>query len=389
MIAAGCASVSNPQGWAPPTLVDETLYVSIEPGRMAALDAESLAVQWVFPPDTDEGNKLDLEGIYGAPVLHDGVIYFGANDGNVYALDAAEGFLIWPFETGDAIVNSLALKDGTLFAGSTDGVLYAINAASGDETDRFDTGSSIWGSPVVVEDVIYLPTMDGDLLALRADTLDPVEGFSFKTDAGLLMDPALANDNMLLVGGIDSTIYALNPGTGAELWSFGGGNWFWGRPLVTDNTAYVADMDGNVFALDLSDGAPLWPQPFTADDAVRSGPLLAGDTLVIVDSGGNAFGLNPEDGKPQWGPTLLGKTVLSDPLLLAQTIAPADTATPSSPDSGSPTPAPASPTPSPSPAAENGGREVVLIVAEGGDLCTIDPVDGSPVGALLCAEVPA
>jgi hypothetical protein len=30
----------------------------------------------------------------------------------------------------------------------------------------------------------------------------------------------------------------------------------------------------------------------------------------------------------------------------------------------------------------------LLIVAQGGDLCRIDPADGSPVGAVPCAEVP-
>jgi hypothetical protein len=30
----------------------------------------------------------------------------------------------------------------------------------------------------------------------------------------------------------------------------------------------------------------------------------------------------------------------------------------------------------------------VLIVAQGGDLCRIDPADGSPARAVLCAEVP-
>ena len=43
-------------------LGDETLYASIEPGKMAALDPDDLSVRWVFPPDTDEGNSLKLEG---------------------------------------------------------------------------------------------------------------------------------------------------------------------------------------------------------------------------------------------------------------------------------------------------------------------------------------
>ena len=391
VLAAGCASVANPDGWAPPTLVDDTLYVSIEPGRMAALDPEDLSVKWVFPPDTDEGNKLDLEGIYAAPVVDDDTIYFGAYDGNVYALNADDGTALWRFETGDPVTGALALKDGRLYAGSNDGRLYALDIASctnvcppRDQVPSFDTGSSIWASLLLVDDVIYVAAMDGRLHALHAVTLEPASGFSFKTDAGLLMDPTLADDDTLLVGGIDSKLYALDPKTGDEKWSFEGGNWFWGRPWVDGDTAFIADLDGNVYAVALAGGEPLWPKPFNADAAVRSAPLLAGDTLVIVGRDGKTYGLNPDDGTRQWGPTLLGKSVLSNPFLLARTISPSVTTGPS--------PSPAAASPSATPGATAGGmavgETVVLIVAQGGDLCTIDPADGSPAGALICAEVP-
>ena len=91
ILGAACAGVSKPEGWAGPTLADDTLYASVEPGKIAALDTDDLSVKWVFPPDTDEGNRLDLEGVYGAPVVADSVVYFGAYDGNVYALDAEAG----------------------------------------------------------------------------------------------------------------------------------------------------------------------------------------------------------------------------------------------------------------------------------------------------------
>src|SRR5207244_2842758 len=176
-------------------------------------------------------------------------------------------------------------------------------------------------------------------------------------------------------GGIDHQLYALGPRTGKRRWSqpLEGGNWFWTKPLVKDGTAYVADLDGNVYGVDLKDGRRLWS--FQASDSVRAAPLLAGGTLVVVDRSGNAYGLKPEDGSRQWGPTLLGKTVLSDPFLLQAT-------------SASPSPA-ASESPAPSPGATGGaGAAEVLIVAQGGDICRLDPVDGSPTGAALCAQVP-
>jgi len=369
LLAAGCQQVASPQGWAAPRIADGNLYASIERGKLAALDPDDLSVLWVFPPSTDEGKKLKLEGIYAAPIVDGDTVYFGAYDDNIYALDAANGAPIWRFKTNDPVIGALTLADGTIFAGSTDGRLYAIdtskctNDCPPSAARTFDTGSSIWSSPLLVEDVIYVPAMDGRLHALNAGTLEPVSGFSFKVDAGLVMDPTLANDDTLLIGGLDSTLYAIDPATGDENWSFEGGNWFWGRPLVDGNTIYIADLDGNVNALNLTKGEPLWSDAFHAEAAVRSAPLLARDTLVIVDRDGNAYGLNPEDGTRQWGPTLLGKTVLSDPLLLERTTAP-------------------------SPTSDAETASEVLIVAQGGDVCRLDPADGSPVAALLCIEVP-
>jgi outer membrane protein assembly factor BamB len=444
LLAAACGRIASPQGWAGPTLSDDgkTIYATIERGKIAALDANmapeigaqcddakdndgdgavnegcpkagqkseegaqcmndtnddqnngapddnlvndgcpATIVRWIFPPDTDEGKKLKLEGIYGVPIRVGDFVYFGAYDGNVYALNAADGSARWRFETDDAIVSSLATKDGTLFATSTDGRLYAIDAATGIERGRFETGSSIWASPVLVGDVVYVAAMDGKLHALDAGTLTPVSGFSFKTDAGLLMEPTLANNDTLLVGGIDHKLYALDPKTGKQRWSqpFAGGNWFWAKPLVKGDTAYVADLDGNVYAVNLKDGTPRWSKPFQAGDSVRAAPLLADGMLVIVDRSGNAYGLKPDDGSRQWGPTLLGKTVLSDPFLLQPA-----SASPSPTAAESPGPADgASPVASPSPT----GAAEVLIVAQGGDLCRLDPADGSPTGAVLCAGV--
>ena len=397
ILGPACAGVSKPEGWAGPTLADDTLYASVEPGKIAALDPDDLAVKWVFPPDTEEGKRLDLEGVYGAPVVSAGVVYVGAYDGNVYALDAESGAPLWRFETQDPIVSSLSVKDDTLYFGSTDGFFYAIDTtactntcpASGVRT--FDTGDSIWASPLVIDDVIYVPAMSGRLYALDPGTLEEVEGFRFETAAGLTMDPTLANDDTLLVGGIDKELFALDPVSGDQLWNepFKGGNWFWGKPLVDGDTIFVADLDGNVHAVGLSGGQPQWASPFKTEAAVRAAPVLAGDKLVVVDRHGNVYALDPVDGALKWGPTLLGKTVLSDPFLLER---------PSLLDGGDLTlPSPVSPeatatipaSPSPTAEASPDGRVMeLLIVAQGGDVCRIDPVDGTPVGALLCAEVP-
>ena len=48
-------------------------------------------VKWTFPT----GDR-----VVSSPVLHDGVVYVGSDDGHVYAIDAASGRQRWMFKTG-------------------------------------------------------------------------------------------------------------------------------------------------------------------------------------------------------------------------------------------------------------------------------------------------
>ena len=91
------------------------------------------------------------------------------------------------------------------------------------------------------------------------------------------MDPTLANEETLLVGGLDKELFALDPATGEQLWSepFKGGNWFWGTPLVDGDTAYVADLDGNVTPWGSATAAAKWASPSRRMPRVRAAPFLS------------------------------------------------------------------------------------------------------------------
>ncbi|NIV37366.1 MAG: PQQ-binding-like beta-propeller repeat protein, partial [Anaerolineae bacterium] len=78
-------------------------------GELAAVDVQDSTgeVLWSFPPNDQkhpDGSKIDPEAIYGTPVVADGIVYFGAYDGWVYALDLVatepKDRILWEFETG-------------------------------------------------------------------------------------------------------------------------------------------------------------------------------------------------------------------------------------------------------------------------------------------------
>jgi eukaryotic-like serine/threonine-protein kinase len=79
-------------------------------------------VKWKFPT----GDR-----VISSPVFKDNVIYFGGDDGNVYAVDAENGRQIWKRATNGPAPSTPAIADGTLYIGSYDGKFYALDARTG------------------------------------------------------------------------------------------------------------------------------------------------------------------------------------------------------------------------------------------------------------------
>ncbi len=64
---------------------------------------------WKFPT----GDR-----VISSAVFKDNVIYFGGDDGNVYAVDAATGRQIWKRATNGPVPATPAIADGTVYVGS-------------------------------------------------------------------------------------------------------------------------------------------------------------------------------------------------------------------------------------------------------------------------------
>jgi len=342
LVASGCASVAKPDGWAPAAATGGTLYLSVDSGELAAVDAETFDRLWVFP-DGDEAacgdedpQKRDLDGLYAAPLVAGGLLYFGAWDGNVYALDAETGDCQWDYETDDPIIGGLTLNQDRIFVASTDGTLYALDPVTGDEIARTHAGD-VWSRPLISGGVLYVGTMDGAIKAFDPETLEQTWDEPFDINAGLLTDPT-PSDGSILAGGIGETLYAINAETGEEQWSFGASSWFWGTLLVSEGIVYATNLDGTVYAVDLETGERVWQ--YATEAPVRAGAVFAGGVIIAVDDKGNIYGLDPETGAEAWNPQSADTKVLADPYVLSD--------------------------------------GMVVVVARNGDVFLVDPEDGIP-----------
>ena len=106
--------------------------------------------------------------IWSAPVIRNGVVYFGSHDHSVYAVELATGALQWRFATGGAVVASPLLYKDMVVVGSFDKKLYAIDAENGNERWRFEGSHWFWAGAVASKSAIFAPSMDGNVYALDA-----------------------------------------------------------------------------------------------------------------------------------------------------------------------------------------------------------------------------
>src|SRR5690242_10016132 len=88
VVAAGCAKVANTSGWARPEVANQLMYLTLDKGKLTAVDpANGFNKKWTFPATEEfscgggESKKYTLEGIYGEPSSDADNVYFATYDG--------------------------------------------------------------------------------------------------------------------------------------------------------------------------------------------------------------------------------------------------------------------------------------------------------------------
>lgn len=119
--------------------------------------APPLALKWKLPLQLNGSEATS----FNPPIVYDDTIYFGANDGNFYALDVKSGYMRWIFKT-HAPINSVPYADDqTVYFGSNDGRVYAVERNSGKKLWSFQTASTVQSLVVRYKDLIMF-TSDRD-----------------------------------------------------------------------------------------------------------------------------------------------------------------------------------------------------------------------------------
>jgi outer membrane protein assembly factor BamB len=101
------------------------------------------------------------------------VVYFGSNDGKIYALNAATGAFKWSYTANGNVASSPAIADGLVFVGSDDHKLYVLNASNGDVIWSYATGDMVVSSPAVAYGVVFVGSYDHMVYAFGSSLNTP------------------------------------------------------------------------------------------------------------------------------------------------------------------------------------------------------------------------
>ena len=385
-VFAATIATSSAQDW--PQYLFDNGHSSHNPLATAITpaNAASLVEHWTFTDPQPTLTGQPAASLYSSPTVFQGVVYIGSNTGNFYALNESTGAIIWQqllgftmpttCGSGHGVTSTATLAtdpvSGTLtvYVGGGDGYLYALNAANGSIIFRVfvtDVGTTqqtgfVWGSPTIITGRIYLgwaSACDNPLVRSGIKSFDQHTGTLLKTfftgdqgteGAGVWSTAATDGRSLWITTGNGDAEHAfgiiklqannlrfqtewLNPLTGDLDW--GSSPTLFQARINNRRTTMVGanGKDGIFHAFDannLQDG-PIWSFTVgtTADfdiGACLAAPIWDSSTRTLFVASnqttinaqtfrGSIRAFNPADGSVIWETGLTGGPVMGTPTL--------------------------------------------------------------------------
>ena len=269
-----------------PLIHNGTVYVGTYDENLYALDPMSGALRWKF---ATEG------GICSTPAALGDVVVFGSEDHNVYALDVTHHAVRWLFQTQGAVRSSPRLTDTVCYIGSDDGHLYAIDMRTGNEIWRFRTWKPVRCTPYVFGQMVYVGSEDRSVYAIEAAT--GLMKWKYQTLREITSSPIVA-DKCLLIGSMDGHLYCFDAELGWQLWRYKTGHYVLGGPRMHNGLVYVGSTDQIMYAVDFKSGKLSWK--FQAGGQISSTPTIAGDLVFFTCIDQNLYCVTARSGKIAW-----------------------------------------------------------------------------------------
>ncbi|MBO9583649.1 MAG: PQQ-binding-like beta-propeller repeat protein [Flavobacterium sp.] len=253
--------------------------------------------------------KFKTEGkIFSSPIVQNGIVYIGSEDGYFYAIDEKSGNLKWKFKTNGAVHSSASIYNDMVYFGSFDGYYYAINTKTGKQIWRFKTKGEHWYSEIGMWGMKPTDSLMADLWDFYLST------------------PVIYSDNKLalaIFGSSDGTMYAVDAKNGSLKWKFETKAAIHSTPIIDQNTVYFGGWDGIFYALDAKTGKEKWKfstEVKTGFTGIQASAAVSYGIVYFGSRDPYLFALDTETGKLIWKYNAENSWILSSAVVKDNTV---------------------------------------------------------------------
>ena len=301
------------------TVTADAVYFASDNGRLYRLHRDSGKEAWRYELDDGRVARIlpnpfvfDYDHIAPRPVLADGVLYVGAADGSLHAVDAARGTRIWRFQGEGKVRSSAAVQGEAVVFGTLGNRIYQLDRASGREIRRWETSGPVTEHAGLQRRALHRRRS-------RQQAGGPAPGTG---RAGL--EPALLG----LVDRVERRRRSAAPAmsaratcswsrpsirrSGRNLWRTHVGGWVVQRPALSDDRVFVSvsgarrrpahflEQTSGLMALDRRDGRIVWHWPApslpgTFLFGVTAAPALSGRHVLCAALDGSLYAFVRDD----------------------------------------------------------------------------------------------
>src|ERR1700729_4135310 len=143
--------------------ISNSRFQTAQAAQMTASQVPGLKLKWSF-------GLAGAKQVFGEPVVVGGQVFFSADTGMVYSLDADTGCVYWTFQAEAGVRTALSIRPGkpssTAYFGDLKANVYAVDATKGTliwkvRVDEHPA-ARVTGAPQIFEDRVYVPGAWGE-----------------------------------------------------------------------------------------------------------------------------------------------------------------------------------------------------------------------------------
>ncbi len=265
-------------------LAEDLVFYGDEGGVLHALDADTGTERWRF---TAQG------GITSSPNLAAPCLLFGAYDNFLYCLDPGTGSERWKVETEGYINATPAIWREHAVSAGCDGLLRLVRLIDGVEVRAVELGGYVGASACVLHDMAYVGNFENQVLGIDLAEGHVVWIYDPDDRDFPFYSSAAADDRVVVIGGRDKRVHAVDPETGQRLWTYASNSSIDASPVLVGDRVFSATQGGEILSLNLDDGSLVWK--FETGEGMAASPAVAAGYLVIGTVDGTLFAFGPHE----------------------------------------------------------------------------------------------